>query len=142
MKTPKSDVFNKKKLWDFQEVSHDIWNLDIPAPKWGTAFSVEEALGVAHKVGYPVLVRPSYVLGGKGMEIVYDDEGLKTYTAKAALVSGDHPILIDVFLEDAFEFDVDALCDGETVHIGGVLQHIEEAGIHSGDSACTLPPSS
>jgi len=113
--------------------------LKIPVPKWGTAFSVDEALVVAHDVGYPVLVRPSYVLGGRGMEIVYDDDGLKTYVGKAALVSGEHPILVDAFLEDAFEFDVDALCDGTDVFVAGIMQHIEEAGIHSGDSACVLP---
>ena len=114
-------------------------DLNIPAPNWGTAFSVEEAISIADNIGYPVLVRPSYVLGGRGMEIVYDDDGLKTYVGKAALVSGDHPILIDTFLEDAFEFDVDALCDGENVFVAGIMQHIEEAGIHSGDSACVLP---
>ena len=114
-------------------------DLNIPAPNWGTAFSVEEAISIAHDIQYPVLVRPSYVLGGRGMEIVYDDDGLKTYVGKAALVSGDHPILIDAFLEDAFEFDVDALCDGEDVFVAGIMQHIEEAGIHSGDSACVLP---
>ena len=113
--------------------------LKIPVPKWGTAFSVEEAMVVAEEVEYPVLVRPSYVLGGRGMEIVYDDEGLKIYVGKAALVSGEHPILIDAFLEDAFEFDVDALCDGKDVFVAGIMQHIEEAGIHSGDSACVLP---
>ena len=113
--------------------------LKIPVPKWGTAFSVEEAMVVAEEVEYPVLVRPSYVLGGRGMEIVYDDDGLKTYVGKATLVSGEHPILIDAFLEDAFEFDVDALCDGTDVFVAGIMQHIEEAGIHSGDSACVLP---
>jgi len=100
---------------------------------------VDEALVVAHEVGYPVLVRPSYVLGGRGMEIVYDDDGLKMYVGKAALVSGEHPILVDAFLEDAFEFDVDALCDGTDVFMAGIMQHIEEAGIHSGDSACVIP---
>ena len=114
-------------------------NLKIPVPKWGTAFSVDAALVVAHEVGYPVLVRPSYVLGGRGMEIVYDDDGLKMYVGKAALVSGEHPILVDAFLEDAFEFDVDALCDGTDVFVAGIMQHIEEAGIHSGDSACVIP---
>ena len=114
--------------------------LKIPAPQWGTAYSIEEALSIAEKINYPVLVRPSYVLGGRGMEIVYDNDDLKTYVAKAALVSGDHPILIDDFLENAYEFDVDALCDGEEVHVAGIMQHIEEAGIHSGDSACVLPP--
>jgi carbamoyl-phosphate synthase large subunit len=113
--------------------------LNIHAPKWGTAYSIEEALKIADEIKYPVLVRPSYVLGGRGMEIVYDYHDLKTYVAKAALVSGEHPILIDDFLEDAFEFDVDALCDGEEVYIAGIMQHIEEAGIHSGDSTCVLP---
>jgi len=124
---------NRKK---FGKISDD---LNIPVPKWGTAFSVDEALEVAHKVGYPVLVRPSYVLGGRGMEIVYNDDGLKTYVGKATILSGNHPILIDAFLEDAFEFDVDALCDGKDVFIAGIMQHIEEAGIHSGDSACVFP---
>jgi carbamoyl-phosphate synthase large subunit len=124
---------NRDKFGKFLDV------LKIPVPKWGTAFSVDEALVVAHDVGYPVMVRPSYVLGGRGMEIVYDDDGLKTYVGKAALVSGEHPILVDAFLEDAFEFDVDALCDGTDVFVAGIMQHIEKAGIHSGDSACVLP---
>lgn len=114
--------------------------LNIPAPAYGTAFTLEEATEVATHIGYPVLVRPSYVLGGRGMEIVYNEASLQKYVAQAALVSGEHPVLIDAFLEDAFEFDVDALSDGEDVYIGGILQHIEEAGIHSGDSACVIPP--
>jgi carbamoyl-phosphate synthase large subunit len=114
--------------------------LDIACPEAGTARSVDEAVKVAEEIGYPILVRPSYVLGGRGMEIVYDQEKLKEYFAVAASASPDHPVLLDRFLEDAFEADVDAVCDGETVLIGGVMQHIEEAGIHSGDSACVLPP--
>jgi len=114
--------------------------LKIPAPKYGTAFSINEAINIANTISYPVLVRPSYVLGGRGMEIVYDEDGLKNYVGKAALVSGDHPILIDAFLENAYEFDVDAICDGENIHIAGIMQHIEEAGIHSGDSSCVYPP--
>ncbi|MGB5673826.1 MAG: carbamoyl-phosphate synthase large subunit [Gemmatimonadota bacterium] len=114
--------------------------LDIACPEAGTARSVDEAVDVAEGIGYPVLVRPSYVLGGRGMEIVYDREKLMEYFAVAASASPDHPVLLDRFLEDAFEADVDAVCDGETVLIGGVMQHIEEAGIHSGDSACVLPP--
>ena len=113
--------------------------LKIPVPKYGTAFSIEEAINVAKKINYPVLVRPSYVLGGRGMEIVYDEEGLKNFVGKAALVSGEHPILIDAFLEDAYEFDVDAISDGIDIEIAGIMQHIEEAGIHSGDSSCVYP---
>ncbi len=114
--------------------------LHIPHPKDGTATSVEEAERIAESIGYPVLVRPSYVLGGRAMEIVYKQESLREYMKNAVDVSPDHPILIDKFLEDAKEFDVDAVCDGRDVLIGGVLQHIEEAGIHSGDSACVLMP--
>lgn len=114
--------------------------LFIPCPDYGTSFTVEDAVKVAEKIGYPVLVRPSYVLGGRAMEICYEVNALREYMRKAANVSPEHPVLIDRFLEDAFEFDVDAVCDGEEVYIGGVMQHIEEAGIHSGDSACALPP--
>jgi carbamoyl-phosphate synthase large subunit len=114
--------------------------LGIRQPPNGLAVSVGQAAGIAGRVGYPVLLRPSYVLGGRGMEIVYDEAGLRDYFERAVSVSHDRPVLIDRFLEDAFEADVDALCDGETVVIGGVMQHIEEAGIHSGDSACVLPP--
>jgi carbamoyl-phosphate synthase large subunit len=112
----------------------------LPAPKHGTAASAAAAKAVAAGIGYPVLVRPSYVLGGRGMEIVYDDETLASYVTVAAEASPEHPILIDRFLDDAIEIDVDALFDGEELYLGGVMEHIEEAGIHSGDSACALPP--
>jgi len=114
--------------------------LKITQPPSGTARSTEEALAVAERVGYPVLVRPSYVLGGRAMVIVYDPGALREYFATAARAAPDHPVLIDRFLEDAFEADVDAVADGTTCVIGGVMQHIEDAGIHSGDSACVLPP--
>jgi carbamoyl-phosphate synthase large subunit len=109
-------------------------------PENGVATSEEDALAVASRIGYPVLVRPSYVLGGRAMEIVYDDETLRSYFQRAFRVSHDHPVLIDRFVEDAFEADVDALSDGTDVVIGGIMQHIEDAGVHSGDSACVLPP--
>ena len=115
-------------------------SLDITQPPNGTATSTEGALEVAERVGYPVLVRPSYVLGGRAMLIVYDAGSLRGYFATAARVAPEHPVLIDRFLEDAFEADVDAIADGTTCVIGGVMQHIEDAGIHSGDSACVLPP--
>ena len=113
----------------------------LPAPEHGTATSYQEAVAIAESFGYPVLVRPSYVLGGRGMEIVYDDATLREFIGRATEVSPDHPVLVDRFLDDAVEIDVDALCDatGE-VYLGGVMEHIEEAGIHSGDSACALPP--
>jgi len=114
--------------------------LGVAQPPSGTATSTEEAVAVAARVGYPVLVRPSYVLGGRGMEIVYDEPSFRSYFAKAARVAPEHPVLIDRFLEDAFEADVDAIADGTCCVIGGVMQHIEDAGIHSGDSACVLPP--
>jgi carbamoyl-phosphate synthase large subunit len=112
----------------------------LPAPKHGLATSFEEARLVADSIGYPVLVRPSYVLGGRGMEIVYDEAGLSTYITRATDIAPSHPVLVDRFLDDAVEIDVDALYDGEELYLGGVMEHIEEAGIHSGDSACTLPP--
>src|SRR5213596_3233283 len=114
--------------------------LEIPQPVNGTARSPQEAREVASKVTYPVLVRPSYVLGGRAMSIVYDQESLDHYMATAVEASPEHPVLIDKFLERAFEYDVDALCDGEQVIIAGVMEHVEEAGIHSGDSTCILPP--
>ncbi|MEE9162951.1 MAG: carbamoyl-phosphate synthase large subunit, partial [Candidatus Neomarinimicrobiota bacterium] len=114
--------------------------LDVARPDYGVAHTLEEAAQVAEQVGYPVLVRPSYVLGGRAMEIVYDRPGLESYLRRTTHVSGEHPLLIDAFLENAYEFDVDALCDGTDVLIAGIMQHIEKAGIHSGDSACVLPP--
>ncbi|WP_280312188.1 carbamoyl-phosphate synthase large subunit [Nocardia abscessus] len=112
----------------------------LPAPKYGTATTFAQARRIAADIGYPVLVRPSYVLGGRGMEIVYDEQSLEGYISRATELSPEHPVLVDRFLEDAIEIDVDALCDGEEVYLGGVMEHIEEAGIHSGDSACALPP--
>jgi len=121
----------------FQEL---VEELGLKQPNNGLARSLEEALQVAERVGYPVLIRPSYVLGGRAMEIVHDDAGLSKYIAEAVQVSGDSPVLIDSFLKDAIEVDVDALSDGETIHIAGIMEHIEEAGVHSGDSACSIPP--
>ncbi len=113
----------------------------LPAPKHGTAYSAAEAVEVAREIGYPVLVRPSYVLGGRGMEIVYDDETLAGLRRRAPpIASPEHPVLVDRFLDDAIEIDVDALYDGAEMYLGGIMEHIEEAGIHSGDSSCTLPP--
>jgi carbamoyl-phosphate synthase large subunit len=114
--------------------------LGIRQPENGTATSIDGAVEVAARIGYPVLVRPSYVLGGRAMEIVYDEGSLREYFVRAVLVSNERPVLIDRFLEDAFEADVDAIADGQRVVIGGIMQHIEDAGIHSGDSACVLPP--
>lgn len=122
----------------------------LNAPRYGTALSLDEAKEAAHAIGYPVLVRPSYVLGGRGMEIVYDDDQLGTYVDRAleeakadTVVSGrlPSPLLIDKFLQDAIEIDVDALYDGQELYVGGIMEHVEEAGVHSGDAACTLPPS-
>lgn len=121
----------------FQEL---VEKLGLKQPNNGLARSHKEAIAVADRVGYPVLIRPSYVLGGRAMEIVHDQEGLDRYINEAVQVSGDSPVLIDGFLKDAIEVDVDALSDGENIHIAGIMEHIEEAGIHSGDSACSLPP--
>ncbi|MFZ0530768.1 MAG: carbamoyl-phosphate synthase large subunit [Propionicimonas sp.] len=112
----------------------------LPAPQYGMAESAAQALRIAHEIGYPVLVRPSYVLGGRGMEIVYDDVSLASYIERATDITPKHPVLVDRFLDDAIEIDVDALYDGTELYLGGVMEHIEEAGIHSGDSACSLPP--
>ncbi|MDD2271601.1 MAG: carbamoyl-phosphate synthase large subunit [Desulfuromonadaceae bacterium] len=121
----------------FQEMLH---KLGLLQPENGIARSFEEAEKVVERIGYPVVVRPSYVLGGRAMEIVYDQENLQRYMKTAVLISPEHPILLDSFLDEAIEIDVDALCDGTDVVIGGIMEHIEEAGIHSGDSACSLPP--
>ena len=121
----------------FGEVLSDA---GLPAPRFGTATTFEHARKIAAEIGYPVLVRPSYVLGGRGMEIVYDEQTLHGYITRATELSPEHPVLVDRFLEDAIEIDVDALCDGSEVYLGGIMEHIEEAGIHSGDSACALPP--
>jgi carbamoyl-phosphate synthase large subunit len=114
--------------------------LGLRQPANGTASSVHDAVVIAQQIGYPVIVRPSYVLGGRAMEVVYDESDLREYVERAVKASPEHPLLIDKFLEDATEVDVDAIADGETVVIGGIMEHIEEAGVHSGDSACSLPP--
>ncbi len=125
---------------DREKFGKILKNLNIACPIFGTGKSLDEVVSVADNIGYPVLARPSYVLGGRAMEIVYSQDQLIDYISRSADVTKGHPILIDQFLENAFEFDVDALCDGEEVYIGAIMQHIEEAGIHSGDSACVLPP--
>ncbi len=125
---------------DRERFGNLLRGLNIPQPPAGIAHSESQAVRIASEIGYPVLVRPSYVLGGGGMHIVYSELSLRKHLVQAFIMSEDHPVLIDKFLEDAIEFDVDALCDGTDVFIGGIMQHIEEAGIHSGDSMCTLPP--
>lgn len=114
----------------------------LSAPAFGTAFSFSEALHVATKIGYPVLVRPSFVLGGRGMQIVYDDNELAEFIEIATQINPEHPVLIDKFLDDATEIDVDALFDGEEIYVAGIMEHVEQAGVHSGDSACVIPPQS
>ena len=123
----------------FQRLLHEI---GLRQPNNGTATSMEQAVAVARQIGYPVLLRPSYVLGGRAMEIVHDEAGLRRYVTEAVRVSGDNPVLIDGYLQDAIEVDIDAVSDGASVRIAGIMEHIEEAGIHSGDSACALPPHS
>jgi len=125
---------------DRELFSSFIHDLGLKQPDNGTVFAKDEAIVIANRIGYPVLVRPSFVLGGRGMKTVYSDEELKQYMDEAVSVSHDAPVLIDKFLDNAIELDVDAICDGQEVYIGSVMQHIEEAGIHSGDSACSLPP--
>ena len=125
---------------DREKFGKIVDELNVECPRYGTGRTLDEVVSVAENIGYPVLARPSYVLGGRAMEIVYSRQQLVEYISRNADVTEGHPILIDEFLEDAFEFDVDALCDGESIHIGAIMQHIEEAGIHSGDSACVLPP--
>ncbi|HDQ25220.1 MAG TPA: carbamoyl-phosphate synthase large subunit, partial [bacterium] len=124
---------------DRKKFERVLKKLGIPCPEPGTARTVEEAKKIVKRIGYPVLVRPSYVLGGRAMEIVYDDFGFDDFIKEAFEVSGEHPVLIDKFLEDAVEVDVDCVCDAKEVVIAGIMEHIEEAGIHSGDSACVLP---
>jgi carbamoyl-phosphate synthase large subunit len=125
---------------DRQRFKELLQKLGLRQPANGTATSVDGALAIARQIGYPVIVRPSYVLGGRAMEVVYDDEDLREYVARAVNASPERPLLIDKFLEDATEVDVDAIADGQMVVIGGIMEHIEEAGVHSGDSACSLPP--
>ncbi|MDO8730285.1 MAG: carbamoyl-phosphate synthase large subunit [Candidatus Omnitrophota bacterium] len=125
---------------DRKKFSRLIDKLGLKQPPNGTAMETEEAIAIARKLTYPVLVRPSYVLGGRAMEIIYDEEGLRAYMAKAVRVAPEHPILVDKFLEEAIEVDVDVVADGETAVIGGILEHVEEAGVHSGDAAMVMPP--
>ncbi|SEH28584.1 carbamoyl-phosphate synthase large subunit [Magnetospirillum fulvum] len=125
---------------DRERFQHLLQDLNLKQPANGTARSLDEAKVIAERIGYPVVIRPSFVLGGRAMQIVYDNEALERYMREAVVVSGDNPVLIDLYLKDAIEIDVDALSDGTQVYVAGIMQHIEEAGIHSGDSACSLPP--
>jgi carbamoyl-phosphate synthase large subunit len=127
---------------DRDRFSQLLDTLEIPSPANSSAYSEAEAMLIAERIGFPLLVRPSYVLGGRAMELVHDEVELQTYIKEAVRVSREHPVLIDSFLQNAIEIDVDAVCDGEEVLIGGIMEHIEEAGVHSGDSACVIPPQS
>ena len=131
------DIHRAEERGEFDAL---LTRLGLQAPSNGMAASIADALSIASRIGYPVLVRPSYVLGGRGMEIVYDDEMLSGYISRATEITPDRPVLVDRFLDDAIEIDVDALFDGREMYLGGIMEHIEEAGVHSGDSACTLPP--
>ncbi|HWM72284.1 MAG TPA: carbamoyl-phosphate synthase large subunit, partial [Nocardioides sp.] len=135
--TPPEAIHLAEERGAFGRVLHQA---GLPSPKHGTASSFDDAREIADEIGYPVLVRPSYVLGGRGMEIVYDEGSLRGYIERATEISPAHPVLVDRFIDDAVEIDVDALYDGEELFLGGVMEHIEEAGIHSGDSSCALPP--
>lgn len=135
--TDPSDIDRAEDRKLFNEV---IKKLNLRQPEGATATNIEEAIAVAERIGYPVLVRPSYVLGGRAMELVYDRQGIEFYMKYAVKASPEHPVLVDRFLASAIEVDVDAVCDGEDVFVAGVMEHIEEAGIHSGDSSCVLPP--
>ena len=137
--TSPESIFLAEDRGAFGEV---LGRCGLRAPAFGTARSLDDALNVAHRIGYPVLVRPSFVLGGRGMEIVYDDASLEEFIAKATQINPEHPVLIDSFLDDAIEVDVDALFDGQDIYVAGIMEHIEEAGVHSGDSACVIPPQS
>ena len=135
--TPPDAIDRAEDRKRFKELLH---KLDLKQPESDTVLSVEEAVAAASKIGYPVMVRPSYVLGGRAMEIVYDEDSIRNYMERVMKTAPEHPILVDKYLNDAIEVDVDAVSDGVDVIVGGVMEHIEEAGIHSGDSACSLPP--
>ncbi len=135
--TPPDSIDRAEDRKRFQQF---LQKLNLRQPNNDTVYTLEEALSVAAQIGYPVVVRPSYVLGGRDMRIVYSEQGIREFMAKPGMADNEHPVLIDKFLEDAIEVDVDAICDGKKTIIGGIMEHIEEAGIHSGDSSCVLPP--